>query len=599
MQPVLQTIESKDLSVADLLASFYVVPSYQREYVWQSEQVEQLLDDIHDEFTTDGGSESEYFIGSIVVLGTSADTYELIDGQQRMTTLFVILCAIRDHLRAGKHTVPATLLAQISAPSIDADGNERHRYRVELQYEDSRGVLERLGGGGPQAAQGAQEAQSVANILSAYTTAREFLKRQFGDDDGAVRRYYAFLCHRIKLIRVKTASMTHALKVFETINDRGVGLDSMDLLKNLLFMQAKPDQFEKLRDGWKALVDVLYKAREKPLRFLRYYILANHNVERLREDEIYRWFVEHKREAAYERDPLGFAQRLLSAAEAYGRFVQGQNADGTLNRYLDNLRFLSGAARQHLILLMAGRHLDRTAFTELCRHLENLFFAYVITREPTKEFERTFARWTAPLRGVGSLEDLQVFVEKYFVPAKRSLASRFKLAFREMQEDQLQKYRLMYVLAKLTQHVDELAKGDTPTVTSLKTYINSKVHLEHILPQTPSEEVRKAFGANDYDAYVRRLGNLTLLEKSINISAGNNLFAQKRQAYDQSDFLLTRSLGRPIGVGVDTAYQRAAELLERFDSWEPADVERRQGMLGRLAWTVWEMPQIDEEEVSS
>ncbi len=95
-----QSIESQDLTLGNLFNSFYAVPSFQREYVWEEIQVEQLLKDIYDEYASDGRSTetSEYFIGSIVVCGRPDGVFDLIDGQQRMTTTYLALCAIRDYL---------------------------------------------------------------------------------------------------------------------------------------------------------------------------------------------------------------------------------------------------------------------------------------------------------------------------------------------------------------------------------------------------------------------------------------------------------------------------------------------------------------------
>jgi hypothetical protein len=584
----LQSIESKDLTVGELLSSFYLVPSYQREYVWQREQVEQLLTDVLHEHAS-GTETSEYFIGSLVVLPREESQFELIDGQQRVTTLYLILCAVRDHLVEVEGAAPGVLKSQISATTMSGAGDEVHRYRIELQYEDSGDVIQAIGGGSDVDSL-ASSTRSIGNILTAYRTARAFLRAEFKDDPKGVRRYYAFLINQVKLIRVRTSSMAHALKVFETINDRGVGLDSMDLLKNLLFMRASTDQFEKLNKTWKALVDILHGAGEKPLRFLRYFILSGYNAERLREEEIYTWFSANPDAVGYERDPLAFAEHLLSAAQAYTRFAQGQNADGTVNRHLDELRRVSGTARQHLILLMAARGASREVFNALARHVENLFFVYIITREATKSLEREFAIWAAEVRDLRGVEDVARFVEARFTPIKKNLAPRFRQAFETLRESDLQRYRVTYVLAKLSQFVDEIAKGSS-AATALDKYIRSGVEIEHILPQRPDTEMRGAFDLTDrYDEYVGRLGNLTLLEKPINSSVSNGRFELKRPGYASSDFLLTRSLAGSTNVGLNTSYTRATAHLMVFDSWTSAEIERRQAMLTRIAHRVWDVP---------
>jgi uncharacterized protein with ParB-like and HNH nuclease domain len=95
-----QTIQSQDITVADVFQAFYAVPEYQREYVWETEQVEQLLTDINAELAGNDRAEApEYFIGTVVVCPGSGEVLQLIDGQQRMTTLFLTLCAIRDRIK--------------------------------------------------------------------------------------------------------------------------------------------------------------------------------------------------------------------------------------------------------------------------------------------------------------------------------------------------------------------------------------------------------------------------------------------------------------------------------------------------------------------
>ncbi len=90
-------IDNKNLNVSGVFKNFYLVPDYQREYVWEEKHVTQLLEDICEEFSND--RKSEYFIGSIVVCENDDKRYEVIDGQQRLTTLFVALSALKNHLK--------------------------------------------------------------------------------------------------------------------------------------------------------------------------------------------------------------------------------------------------------------------------------------------------------------------------------------------------------------------------------------------------------------------------------------------------------------------------------------------------------------------
>ena len=585
-----QTINSDDFMLEDIFKDFYAVPNFQREFVWEEEQVEQYIEDIYNEYSDDASS-SEYFIGSIVICPGANGVLDLIDGQQRMTTSYLFLCAVRDHIKEKNGKEIETLKGQIAATNIDELGNDVFRYRVELQYEDSYNVLQKIVKGSNDLSKISLNTRSVTNIINAYYLIRNFINREFENDLAGLRHFYAYFMQHVKLVRIKTESVAHALKVFETINDRGVGLDAMDLLKNLMFMNTNREDFDKLKDKWKALVDILFE-KEKPLRFLRYFIFANYKVDRLKEDQIYSWFTNNESICGYADEPIEFIENLQKAAHAYTNFIAGKNIDATPNRYLVNIRYLSGAARQHLILLLAGMHLPIDLFKELSRQLENLFFAYIITREPTREFERNFAKWAPEVKLISNREGLDEFVRKNIIPAKKELGARFELALQGLRADAIQKYRMRYILGKITQYVNEMAYGDTEI--DLTKFLNKR-DLEHILPETPTSTIIADFDKpEEIYEFIQLFGNLTLLEDSINRSIRNKTYSEKCEYFEKSQYLITRSLAQIIHSGGNSRIDRAVKDLITFDKWTSESIELRQIMLTSLAKSVWNMPEIDQ-----
>ena len=586
-----QQIQSHDISITTLFQSFYAVPDYQREYIWGEDQVEQLLTDILGELSdTEPDQAPEYFIGSIVVCPGrgGSGVFDLIDGQQRMTTLYITLCAIRDRLKVLDDDGLSVIRSQIAAASVNTSGEETRRYRLDLQYEDSGNALISVATGEPISN---GTTRSVQNIANAYHVATKFLTAEFGDDSRAVRKFYGYLTNKVKLIRIETEDVAKALKIFETINDRGVGLNSMDLLKNLLFMKATEEQFDRLKDTWKELQDTIFNMREKPLRFLRYFIFSRYDVDVLREDEIYGWFSRNEEIAGYGSNPIGFAGELVSAAGAYRNFRAGKDESGNPNRYLDNMRILGGrAARQHLILLLAGRHLSSQLFDRLAQEVENLFFCYVITREPTREFERSFSRWATELRGITTTEQFDEFIARRFAKEKANLSARFDDALSRLAAYSLQKYRFRYVLSKLTQYVDLKAYGETESTRWLSTYTSGGYEIEHIFPLNPCAEAAEEFGIISDPEIIDKLGNLVLVEGGINSSLQNRAYSQKRAVYRESRLLLTRALAERPRVGENTQIDRAVSAIEPFPEWTEASVDERQQSLLTLARAVWGIP---------
>jgi uncharacterized protein with ParB-like and HNH nuclease domain len=589
-------IESKDLSIEDLYKDFYTVPDFQREFVWERDQVERLLQDVQDEFYNEDGQlikGPEYFLGSIVVCRAEDGTWSLIDGQQRMTTIYLVLCAIRDLLREFKEEPNSTLLSQIAFAANNDVGDEVFRHRLVLHYDDSKGILKRIVDDPAALDEGNHNTNSVKRICSAYGDILEFIRVNCDTSAKKLKIFYATFTKRVKLIRIITPTITNALKVFETINDRGVGLNAMDLLKNLLFMKTSQSEYPTLKQRWEELIKTLDGCGEKPLRFLRYFIMAHFELDSkkpLREDEIYDWFTKNAKVAGLDAKPLDFLKTLIECASAWSNFLGAKDVTGAVNPYLKNLTLLSGAARQHFILLLAGRHLPAKEFSQLCRAIENLFFCYIITREHTHTFERNFAIWSADLREVKDETSLNRFIQEKFTPDLEKRRPMFDFTFQQLKQSSIQQYRMRYILAKLTQYIQQQAWSNSAH-ERLDQFIASTVDVEHILPLHPKAEVKEGFDKKDqYADYVERLGNLTLLEKTINTSISRDPYEDKLPGYRQSAYLLTSSLAEKPKVGVNTQLNRAVEHLIIFDKWDSTSIDCRQGMLARLANFVWDMP---------
>ena len=207
--------------------------------------------------------------------------------------------------------------------------------------------------------------------------------------------------------------------------------------------------------------------------------------------------------------------------------------------------------------------------------------------------------WADELKAIAMLADqmkqraaLDAFVADRFERNMAAKSQELSDALRRLSLYTMQQYRTRYLLAKLTQHVDMAFRGIKPP-DSLEPY--TKLEIEHILPEhADSGATRKVGGGNPdaaYDDYKNRLGNLTLLEKPINIVAGNDYYAAKLAEYRKSNNYLTRSLVELTPVGQDTSITRINEKLESFLSWSASSIDKRHGMLIALARDVWRTSQ--------
>ena len=580
------------LDVENCFKNFYIVPDYQREYVWTEVQINQLLEDIYEEY--DFNPNKEYFIGTTVVFKNNDSFYELIDGQQRITTIFLIICAFKK-LYQERGIDTETIERMIKDKTVNSSGDSIDCYKLELQYKDSSNILVKIANNSDKPA---NLKGSAERLYNAYENIISILKNRFKEDKEptSLKQFFVYLYRMLKFIQIETPEINDALKIFETINERGVGLNPMDLLKNLLFRHVDREEFDLLKNKWRELIKLLEQNNEKPLRFLRYFIMSNFQVnnpnreEIIREDEIYKWFIkpENSRQCNYEKKPFEFVELLLDNAKSYINFFKGLNKDGTKNVYLDNISKLGGGAfKQHLILLLAGRNLPQKLFDQYAKQIETLVFYYFITKEPTKEFERNFSKWAKLVLKIKKQDELNDFVKKNIKPVIGSKGTQYKVSFTEMRQNDIQHYRIRYILAKIAQYLDQEKSGSyVPQV--LDHYITKGVEIEHILPLNPPENLRAEVG-EEYDDLKIRLGNLTLLDKTMNIVVGNDFFSKKVKEYSKSSFYISSSIAGLHDIGKNSSVTRLNKKLKSYSVWNKETIIDRQNMLYELSKEIWKI----------
>ena len=578
-------IKYNDHSISSAFKDHYIVPDYQREYVWNDEQVEQLLFDLLDAYNTD--NKKAYFLGTIVTYD-SGSQFELIDGQQRLTTFFVLLCAIkRIYMNHGEPTSVIDNL--IYSPTMNNDGDVINLYHLQLQYEDAGNCLELIekGEGRPN-----YLTQSGERLFDAFKTIQDFLNERFSDI-ASLKKFVVFLLNKTSFIRIETYDIADAIKIFETINQRGKGLDPMDLLKNMIFRQVDRSKFKELNMNWKSITRSLEKIDEKPLRFLRYFIMANYDTSGekdgiLREDQIYTWLTNNNEQCHYEEAPFQFVQKMAQNVDLY---VKCRVPDGTQegNVHLKNIALLAGKSyKLHLMLMLAASNMNADALAKFKAVLESVVYYTVINKIATNVTERTFALWCKDVRNIVTPEDLDGFVNCTIIPTVNDWKMNNKSNFLRLGLNSMQQYRIKFILGKITAYVDALRLGKT-TIEDLTVYTQTAVEIEHIMPQTCTDKAQYDLDEEEFAVYIHRLGNLTLLENSINKSIHNDNYANKSIAYKQSKFYITSSLSALVNQGQDTAINRANLLLSAWPDWNKQAIEERQEMLYRLSEMIWEI----------
>lgn len=565
-------LDANQVSLTGLLGDRreqFQVPPYQRPYAWQSEQIDELWDDLV------SGMGDGHFVGSVVLSVEDRRRPQIIDGQQRLTTLLLLLGLIRDEYhRLGcdlADRIQDLMYADRYVKGDDSfkvrlgDANWRiFRDGVLRSPNDEKRVDLFAQIGDPE-----ERDRNVRMIENARRLRDRLHQWLEGLDEAGQRRRLEDLemmvAEDVSLVAIRVGTIGDAFLLFETLNDRGLQLSAADLLKNHLLSQVaktsgSDDEVRRMAREWDRMLDDLGSSVDVS-RFFRHFLLVR--IPAVSKDGVYDQFKKTVNEAGAE--PL--LEELRVAAKAYGTFedpgrISSEEPDAA--HVLWHLKTLR-AASCYVLLLPARRWLTSEQFTFVARLAEILTYRHSsIAGLDNKNLERAYHRAAKLLdesKGDAFDEAIELLVGS--LPDRETFLNGF------MRQRMGVQYLVRYTLR-------EIEKALSPGHEKLKD--GSTVHIEHIMPQTLTDEWRQALGPewHEHEDRLNRWGNLTFLWYRLNSGASNLPFAEKKKYYEASDVALTR---------------RLCDL----DQWGFDAIEERQLWLGEMAERIWSIDALRGE----
>lgn len=574
----------------------YNIPPYQRPYSWQSvgksdknNQVIQMWDDLWLFFSENPDNNMEYFLGSMVVIADQQKlrTFEVIDGQQRLTTLLLLFAAMRCFLR------------EVNAPTVSsAAEDQRDRLReffrdAELQLErllynvEGLGLrrklklkIERREGAVfdlDSVLNQAIDCQAPARLQGSDRRHREVALRYFQNRDYFINRmrqtfltagaltedqarrfdqFALFLQRRVALVVIKTEGFQIAYRIFEILNNRGLPLTNLDLLRNFLIKELADQQVTDAVQRWERL--------ERSYAFT--------------EDFVNRW-----------TESINGKQPQFSAFNDLQIIYQREYRDSLEGpRVLRFYQDLEQDLGRYTLLMEEERieDLDIRSAVRFVRRLDNERY----------NLDLLLALFRAhDYRGAAHAEVLQFLLAYrrwglYFqlVPASGRFPTRqVYAAISQLRQGHRDQAHLNFVLddgqrAKLALSLDEpIPDNETAKlllaaciwdeqraiddVVSLQ-FDYEKATLEHIIPQDPDEGTNwlADFTPEFRKHYTYRVGNMTLLTQRMNSSNRHFDFSKKAQNYRKTHLPMTRELGQLAMISKEYIEQRHRELLAKL-----------------------------------
>ncbi|MEU5507921.1 DUF262 domain-containing protein [Streptomyces fungicidicus] len=539
-------------TVGDLLgdvAKKTSVPDYQRDYSWTESHVDYFWQDVlgfmreQNEKTL---ADAEYFIGSMVRVD-KAEGYELLDGQQRLATIVILLSAIRDRLRPLNTKAYIKTQGRWIAEEDDLTGESK--YSLTLSTYDRDYFRRRIQNDPVETLKPATASQTLIDAARRKFDAELTSELDKQPDEKGREQWLLLLrdvvMNHITTVTVTCASEQDAASIFETLNDRGLGLSTVDLLRNFVLRRAGEPDRDEIVSIW---ADVLRESNSVDVdEFLRHYWISRHgDIKSQRLYRAIRKYVEDSGESSLE-----FMRDLGSAHAAYVRLMRPDFANDATNEELQNIADLK--AKMLYPFLLSGLTRGEEGFFSLVR-AGIVFYAregIVIKRNSSQMEKVVFS--AARLMSEGGATDKALAL----LHNGASADPVFDAAVRELRN--LDTSAARYLLREIE---ISLRNGEETDVAR-----PPKIHIEHIYPQKPKAGERWS----NHTDYVGKIGNLTLLARRINTAIKNSEFAVKRLELAKSEIFLTREVAA-------------------HEMWDAAAIDQRQDELGKKIKSLWGWP---------
>lgn len=548
----------------------YRIPRFQRDYSWTDEEWEDLWLDLVGTLKPTG--EPAHYMGYLVLQSDDDKTFEVIDGQQRLTTVSLIVLAILKNMQrlidagneadANKQRMdqirqtyvgyldPVTL---VSRPKLTLNRNNNSYYQdylVPLGHLPQRGfrASEHL-------------LRKAFEWLDRHVA--ELLKESKGDEGRRLAQLVEDMSDRLFFTVITVTDELNAYKVFETLNARGVRLSATDLLKNYLFSvldrgNQNEHELRTLEERWEAMVGRLQS--ENFPDFLR--VHWNSRRAFARQAELFKTIRGQisTREAVFQllRDMEHDLDTYLalSSPEASDWPQETKLLAGTLRTF--------SVRQPYPLLLAAKRVFDAPDFAGLMRACVMISMRFnVICGYGTAEQERTYNAVSERV-AKEEIKSLGAALAAMLSIYPNDAAFRAAFAEKTIRTTQSRNNRVVrYILCALEKHLS----GHDYSFTS------DSFNIEHVLPQHP-ESGWEAFSNEEVDALAYRLGNMTLMQSGANKDLGNAAYAAKRPVFQQSGFAITAKL--------------AADHAE----WTPERIAAHQSWMAAQASAIWRIAQM-------
>ncbi len=533
--------EEKELSSIFADNHIYEIPKYQRPYSWTEDNVSELISDVVDAFENDL---LEYFIGSIITIEKGKKQYDIVDGQQRLTTLTLIFAGLRNLI--SNETAKAEIQKKILP--INPLTDEPEQPRLKIRSKEHLFFYEHILLG-----KEIDTEYSLGEIEQKFLNNLKVIEKFFSDKDEAYLKKYAnYLLQNVYVVFVNTDSFESAYRLFNVLNARGLSLSNGDLLKNQLFGLSELEvEQNKIEQYWNQLEDIItIKNLDSFLSHYRTVLKANKAQK-----DLYQEYVDYLKDNQIRAED--FCKNLVNSAKNYKKLRTLEFSDNRTKKIVQSLLNVSYDEWIPPVLAYMNKPIDNMSFDDFIGLIEKITYQNWIRRLGRAKRNTVYYNIINKIKEGANKEGIIGLIYSY---------TNNKEFFDLLNSNV---YGMSYAKAVLLR-IDTASQDDSV----LKNYAGL-ISIEHVLPQTATDEYWKSrFTEEQVADNVHKLGNLVLLSGRKNSQAQNYSFDKKREIYQMKNETTSFDLTKKV---CDT------------EEWTLEEIEKRQTELLEFSKAIWEI----------
>ncbi len=560
------TISVNKQNVLELLstgrAKPFVVPEYQRPYAWTDEQIETLFEDIWEFATTIGGlkNSGSYFLGSIVSFENENGEQEIIDGQQRITSLFLLLRAIYTKLIKGDdaNTDAARNFIGKIEPAIWRTDN----LTGKVDYSDILLTSKVVDNAGNEILRkiletGEADIKADDNYSKNYLQFQKLYDKHCSESPLQIYDFIYALLNQAILLPIGADSQDTALTIFSTLNNRGLPLSDADIFKAKIYNHLKEEEKECFIAQWKSLEKEAAEANESIQRLFYYYMFflrAKEGDVSSTTPGVRKYYLAGKCERLYDPELMNDLSIVLGLWKVINtnHDITEETWDNNpkIRKALDTLVSYPNEYWKYPVIIYYLAHRKDVNFDE-----EFLLFLNKLAGELMTRFILfpTINAVKADIMKLNAKIIKDTHPQFDFRPIDMdAVKDRIKIAHRNIVRMLLKSYAY--------NHQEELLPDNW--------------QIEHILPQKWQSSFFPDVEPKVVNDMIEHIGNKTPFEKKLNIIASNGYFKKKQTEYQKSDIEVTRILVTSIDNDwtLGNIEHRdeiiTQEVMKLLDNWE-------------------------------